>query len=143
MHRGTTLPELLLVLLVAGVLLGLGLPALGALHDRLATDQAARALVAAHLRARLVARLEQRRVVLDADSASLRLWSIESVADTVLRWEGGGPGGEGVTATGLPHRMTYGPAGNALGLANVTITLRRGAARRQVVVSRYGRARLQ
>ncbi len=143
MRRGTTLPELLLVLLLAGVLLALALPALAALHDRLATDLAARALVAAHARARLVARVEQRAVVLDADSARLRLWSIESVVDTVLRWESGGPAAEGVRAAGLPHRMVYGPAGNALGLANVTITLQRGGALRRVIVSRYGRVRLQ
>lgn len=143
MRRGSSLLELLLGLVVAGLLASLALPAIGALHDRLQTDAAARALVAAHLRARFIAMAEQRIVVLELSSARLAIRAVESPADTVLRWEGGGPAVEGVLVTGMPHQAVFGPGGVGMGLANATFVLQRGGATRQVIVSRYGRVRLQ
>lgn len=143
MRRGYSLLELLLGLVVAGLLASLALPAIGALHDRLQTDAAARALVAAHLRARFIAIAEQRIVVLELSSARLAIRAVESPADTVLRWEGVGPAVEGVLVTGMPHQAVFGPGGVGMGLANATFVLQRGGATRQVIVSRYGRVRLQ
>ncbi len=143
MRRGYSLLELLLGLSVAGLLAALALPAIGALHDRLQTDAAARALVAAHLRARFIAMAEQRIVVLELTPARLAIRAVESPVDTVLRWEGGGPALEGVVVTGMPHQAAFGPGGVGLGLANATFVLQRGGAIRQVIVSRYGRVRLQ
>jgi len=143
MRRGFSLIELVLALVVTGLLAALSLPAIGALHDRLRTDAAARALVAAHLRARFIALAEQRVVVLELTPARLAIRAVESPGDTVLRWEGGGPAVEGVLVTGMPHQAAFGPAGIGLGLANATFVLQRGGAARQVIVSRYGRVRLQ
>ncbi|HXI20380.1 MAG TPA: GspH/FimT family pseudopilin, partial [Gemmatimonadales bacterium] len=85
----------------------------------------------------------ERRVVLLALTAdSLRIRAVETPADTVIRWHSGGPASLGVTVTGLPHTLTFTPAGVTLGLANATYRLSRGAAGRQVVVSRYGRVRI-
>ena len=143
MRRGFSLIELVLALVVTGLLAALSLPAIGALHDRLRTDAAARALVAAHLRARFIALAEQRVVMLELTPARLAIRAVESPVDTVLRWEGGGPAVEGVLVTGMPHQAAFGPAGIGLGLANATFVLQRGGAARQVIVSRYGRVRLQ
>ena len=143
MRRGFSILELLLALVVAGLLAALSLPAIGALHDRLRTDAAARALVAAHRRARFIALAEQRVVMLELTPARLAIRAVESPVDTVLRWEGGGPAVEGVLVTGMPHQAAFGPAGIGLGLANATFVLQRGGAARQVIVSRYGRVRLQ
>jgi hypothetical protein len=41
------------------------------------------------------------------------------------------------------HVTAFHPSGVAMGVANVTHVLTRGAARRQVVVSRLGRVRVQ
>ena len=58
-------------------------------------DAAARALVAAHLRARFTAIAEQRTTVLDLTAAWLVLRAVESPADTVLRWRAPGPRANG------------------------------------------------
>lgn len=143
MRRGVTLLELLLVLVLTGTLAALALPAISALHDRLQVEAAARALVGAHHRARFVAVAEQRVTVLDLTTARLILRAIESPADTTPRWDGDGPAALQVQAVGLPRTVSFAPSGVALGVSNATYTLRRGNAVRQVIVSRYGRVRVQ
>jgi prepilin-type N-terminal cleavage/methylation domain-containing protein len=143
MRRGTSLLELLAVLAVLGVLSLIGLPPLRAAADRLAVDGAARAIVAAHTRARLLAVTEHRVMLLSLSSEQLVLRARRSAVDTVERWHHTGPGADGVGADGLPHQVLVAPSGITFGLANHTYTLTRGAARRQVVVSRYGRVQLR
>lgn len=143
MPRGVTLLELLLTLVVLGILLVLALPAIGAVHDRLQVESASRTLLAAHQRARFVALAERRITVLDLSAARLTLSAVEAPTDTVRRWETGGPAALGVTVGGMPRRVAFGPSGVGLGVANATYTLRRGAAVRLVIVSRYGRVRIQ
>ena len=43
----------------------------------------------------------------------------------------------------MPHTAAFAPSGVAVGASNATYTLRRGGALRQVIVSRYGRVRMQ
>jgi type IV fimbrial biogenesis protein FimT len=143
MRRGTTLPELLTVLALLGVLLALGLPASGALLDRLRVEQATSAIAAAHARARMVALAEQRVILLTLAADSLVLRAVESATDTVERWRGDGPARFGVEAAGLPRQLGFAPSGVAFGVANGSYTLSRGGARKQVIVSRYGRVRVQ
>lgn len=143
MRRGVTLLELLLVLALSGTLAVLALPGISALHDRLQVEAAARALVGAHHRARFVAVAEQRVAVLDLTAARLILRAIESPADTTPRWDADGPAALQVQAVGLPRTVSFAPSGVALGASNATYTLRRGNAVRQVIVSRYGRVRVQ
>jgi len=142
MSRGTTLPELLLALIVLGLLTLLAVPAAGRLRDRLAVEAAAQALAGAHARARLVAVTERRNVLLTLAADSLIVHAIESPADTIERWRSAGPAADGVQTTGLPRRISYAPSGVSMGFANGTYTITRGSARRQVIVSRYGRVRV-
>lgn len=143
MRRGMTLIEVLVVLAILGLLSLLGLPSLRALADRVAVDRAARAIVAAHTRARLLAATEHRIVLLTVSAESLVVRARRTPADTVERWRHTGPALDGVTGRGLPHRVMVAPSGIAFGLANNTYTLTRGSVRRQVVVSRYGRIQLR
>ena len=142
MRRGVTLLELLIVIVITTLLASMALPAIGALHDRLAVDAVTEAVVAAHTRARLVAVVERRVAVLTLTADSLVIRIIEAPADTVLRWRGEGPTAQGVAVTGMPRSLLVGPSGAAMGVANGTYVLTRGAARRQVIVSRYGRIRV-
>jgi len=142
MTRGSTLLELLIVLAVAGMVALMALAPIGALHDRLAVDQVAEAIVSAHTRARLVATAERRIAVLTVAADSIVVRVVESAGDTVIRWRGTGPAAEGVTAAGVPRRVFFGPSGITIGVANGSYVLIRGGARRQVIVSRYGRVRV-
>ena len=141
MRRGVTLLELVITITLLGVLVTLAIPPARALRDRLAVDDDARALAGAHARARLVAVAERREMVLTLTPDSLVLRAVESATDTVERWRGVLPGA-GVRITGLPRQVTYAPSGATMGFANGTYTISRGAARKQVVVSRYGRVRI-
>lgn len=142
MRRGTTLLELAIVLVISGLLLAMALPAGAALRDRLSTDGAAAILVSAHARARMIAASESRVIVLSLWADSVVVQAVESPADTVVRWRGIGPASHRVSLTGLPRRVVFGPNGIPLGAANGTYLASRGGARRQVVVSRYGRVRV-
>lgn len=142
MQRGTTLLELLLVLVLVGLATAMALPGITGLRDRLAVDSAAQVIAGAHARARLVAVAERRNVLLTLAADSLIVHAIETPADTVERWRSAGPSADGVITTGLPRRISYAASGISLGFANGTYTITRGNARRQVIVSRYGRVRI-
>lgn len=142
MTRGATLPELVLALLIAGLLALLAMPAFARVRDRLAVERAAHALAGAHTRARLVALTERRAVLLTLAADTLRIHALESPTDTILRWQAAGPTADGIATTGLPRIVTFAPSGVTLGVSNGSCTLTRGGARRQVVMSRYGRVRI-
>jgi prepilin-type N-terminal cleavage/methylation domain-containing protein len=141
MRRGVSLLELVIAITLLGLLVAFAIPPARALRDRLAVDDDARALAGAHARARLVAVAERRVMVLTLTPDSLVLRAVESATDTVERWRGVLPG-TGVRLTGLPRQVVYAPSGSTLGFANGTYTISRGTARKQVVVSRYGRVRI-
>jgi len=143
MPRGFTLVELLLTMALVGVLLALAVPGLGAMRDRLAVHAAASAIIAAHARARIVARTERRVAVLALSPDSIVLRVVLSPGDTLERWRDQGPGVGGVTTAGLPRRVLFAPSGVSMGLANGTYSVARGGFRKQVIVSRYGRIRVQ
>ena len=127
---------------MAAILLLIAYPGWGALRDRIAVNRAVDLLVAAHARARLIAASEQRASLLALTADSLVLRVPESEADTVERWRAPGPLQDGVSVTGMPKLVRFAPSGATLGAANATYELSRGVARRQVVVSRYGRIRV-
>ena len=142
MTRGSAILELLVVLAIAGLVALIALAPIGALHDRLAVNRVTEAITSAHTRARLVATAERRIAVLTVTADSLVVRVVESTRDTVIRWWGTGPATEGVTATGVPRRVFFGPSGVTIGVANGSYILTRGGARRQIIVSRYGRVRV-
>jgi len=143
MRRGITLVEMMVVLALLALGAVLAVPAMAGLRDRLLVHQAAAELVGAHARARLLARAEGRVALLTLTADTLVVRIVQGPADTVERWRTGGPATWGVSCTGLPRQVGFAPAGVSFGLANGSYTLSRGSARRQVIVSRYGRIRVQ
>jgi len=142
MRRGTTLLELTIALVIASLALAMAVPAISALRDRLSADGASALVVSAHARARMIAAVEGRVVLLSLWADSVVVEVVESPADTATRWRGPGPASHHVSMTGLPRRIVFGTNGIPLGFANGTYVASRGGARRQVVVSRYGRVRV-
>ena len=143
MQRGVTLIEMLIAIMLAGLLAALAIPGLRALHDRLAVEAATQAILTAHTRARLVAVTERRVAVLTLTLDSIVVRAIETPTDTTPRWRGPGPAAQDVAIAGVPRSVSFAPSGVTMGIANATYVLTRGGARKQVVVSRYGRVRVQ
>jgi len=142
MNRGFTLIELALALLIAGLMAILAAgPVLG-LRDRLAVDQAARDIVALHARARLLAMVESRPIRLDigVDSSLMR---VIADGDTITRWRGAGLSAEPASVSGPARPLWFSPAGVTYGVSNATWVVTRGSAEKRVVVSRWGRIRIE
>jgi prepilin-type N-terminal cleavage/methylation domain-containing protein len=139
MRRGITLIELLLVLTVTGLLFGIVLPRFATLADGLAVEQAAQHLVGAHRRARMTAILESSQIVLTIAPESL---VIRLGSGGPASWRGSGPADGGVALAGGAKQIVFSPVGITTGLSNASFQLTRGNARRTVVVSRLGRARI-
>lgn len=139
MRHGLTLPELLMVLAILGLIMGIAGPRMTALRDSLVVEQEAHRVIAAHRRARTTAIARGRQAVLTvgADSLGIRL-----AGDLTDIWGTKGPAASGVALTGPIRRMTFSPAGYTTGLSNASLRLSRGAASRTVVVSRLGRVRM-
>jgi hypothetical protein len=104
-------------------------------------EEAAAQFAGAHARARLVASVEQRVVVLTLTADSLTIAVVEGPGDTVPRWKAPGPAVSEVSVTGVPRSVGFAPTGIAFGFANATYGFTRGAAQTRVIVSRYGRVR--
>lgn len=141
MRRGFTLLEIVVTLSIAGLILGLALPRLGEMLDRVAVTSAAGEIAAAHSRARVVAVTESRVSLLLVRPDSLILLVIEDT-DTVPRWAGPGPAAAGVGLSGPARPLLLAPTGVGFGVSNATYTVSRGRAARQVIVSRWGRVRI-
>lgn len=138
MRHGFTLPEMIMVLAVLGLTVGIVTPKIASMRDRLAVEQAAHHLVAAHRRARITSIVRSRPAVLTIapDSFAIRL-----AGDAADIWGSSGPVGWGVTLAGPARRLTFSPVGITTGLSNATFRLSRGSAVRTIVVSRLGRLR--
>jgi len=142
MTRGFTLIELALVLLIAGLMAIFAAGPLLGLRDRLAVDQAARDIVALHARARLLAMVESRPIRLDIGSDS-SLMRVIADGDTITRWRGAGLSAEPASVSGPVRSLWFSPAGVTYGVSNVTWIVTRGSAEKRVVVSRWGRIRIE
>lgn len=139
MRRGTSLPELCLILLIVGVVLTIALPRIQGVVDTLAVDRAAQEIAAAHRRARMAAVLESHLLELTIDASHLTLRPSGTIAPI---WRADGPAATGVVLTGPARTLTFSPVGITVGVSNASFILTRGVARRTVVVSRLGRVRL-
>lgn len=140
MRRGLTLPELLLVIVIAGLMMAIALPGIQAFRDRLMVTEEVQRLVSAHRRARVAAILQSQPVVLavSADSLSIRT---EEGHDVV--WTAAGPLSHGVALAGGEHHFFFSPVGITTGVSNASLTLSRGNATKTIVISRLGRVRVQ
>lgn len=137
-NRGLTLPELLLVLVLLALGAGLALPrVMMALDAGLVRAEAAAVVTAldtargAAMRLGAVARLTL------ADSGYQVV--VQAPGGTTVVWRGSGAAARGVHLTGAGQPILFGPSGVAMGAANRTVQLARGAVTRRVVVSRLGR----
>jgi prepilin-type N-terminal cleavage/methylation domain-containing protein len=139
MRRAFTLPEVLLVLAVFGVLLALAIPSLTRTLDGVKVDAAASQLIAAHHRARMMAITRNQILVLSIGADEVAISPRESIGSV---WSEAGPSGSGVVLAGPPRQFTFVPEGITLGLSNATLQLARGASQRTLVISRLGRIRL-
>jgi type II secretory pathway pseudopilin PulG len=136
-----TLLEMLMVITMVSAAAALVIWSAGRWADRTRVEAAAGAVLDAYRRAQSVARAWGRpaELVVTPDSLVIRaVWHQESTEV----WRAPGPASGGVTITPASHVAGFAPSGMAMGLANVSHVLVRGAARRQVVVSRLGRAKV-
>jgi prepilin-type N-terminal cleavage/methylation domain-containing protein len=138
MRRGFTVFELLAVVTITGLMALIALPRLVRLGDGAAVRQETRRLVLALDAARGTATRLATPVRLVLTDTS---YVVESTIDseTVVEWRAGGPAAAGVGLSGAGAPITFGPAGIAMGVANRTLILTRGAANHRVVISRLGR----
>jgi Tfp pilus assembly protein FimT len=139
MRYGYTLVETALTLVVAGLLLGIALPRLGALKQGVTVERAALNIAAAHRRARTTAIIHGRPAVLSVAARTLR---ITLVGAGQPHWTSPGPAEDGVALAGPPRDLTFSPLGITTGLSNASFHLSLGSASRTVVVSRLGRVRI-
>lgn len=139
MRRAFTLVELMLVLAVLGVLLGIAIPGLSQVLDRIEVEAAAAHIVAAHQRARLLAITHGQVVKLSIDGARIAIYPRSGL---VPLWSESGPSEDRVTLAGPARQFTFSPEGFTLGLSNASLQLVRGTSRRTVVISRLGRIRI-
>jgi prepilin-type N-terminal cleavage/methylation domain-containing protein len=139
MRRGFSLTELMLVLAVAGLLFGIAIPRLSGTVDHLEVESAARHLVAAHQRARIMAVTSGQLLVLTVDTAQV---VIRRYGQSSPIWAEAGPAATRVLLEGPARQFTFSPVGMTLGFSNATLRLSRGLASRVIVISRLGRIRV-
>jgi type II secretion system protein H len=139
MRKAFTLPELMLVLALIGIITGLALPHLSGAMDRIEVEGAANRLIAAHQRARIMAIARGQAVLLAIDSTRLTITS-QGGSDSL--WSDMGPASTGVELAGPARRFIFSPEGITLGLSNATLQLSRGSTTRTLVISRLGRIRI-
>lgn len=142
MRSGFSLPELLIVLAILGIIAAMGLPRTRGLLDDIAAETGAREIMAAHIRARMIAGATGRVVLLDLNPDTLRIRTVLGT-DTTLAWQSAGPRASGLTLAGPAHPLVYSPLGITMGASNGTWHLAFHSAVRDVIVSRLGRMRIR
>jgi prepilin-type N-terminal cleavage/methylation domain-containing protein len=136
--RGTTLPELLVAVTVAGLLAAIAIRGAARIVDEARARGAAADVRTALALARRVAilRAERAAVRLDSTRASV---AVHVRGDTLLSRALGRLHGVRLAAT--RESTAYGGDGLGFGAANLRVIVRRGAAAETVTVSRAGRVR--
>jgi prepilin-type N-terminal cleavage/methylation domain-containing protein len=137
-RHGTTLPELLLVLVVVGVLGSIAVVRISALRDRMGVRSATAETVATFAVARrwAVTRATRTAVSIDTTAGALTVRSYgDTVAHRLLARS------HGVTLASTRDSMAYAPNGLGYGASNLSIIVRRGAVADTIAVSRLGRVR--
>jgi Tfp pilus assembly protein FimT len=139
MLRGSTLPELMLILAVLALLLGIAVPRLSRAMDLLEVEAATSAVIGAHQRARTMSIVRGQVLNLNIEPAQLTIVGRNAA---VPLWTHPGPAAAGVRLAGPVHQIAFSPTGITLGLSNTSVVLSRGASLRTIVFSRLGRVRV-
>jgi prepilin-type N-terminal cleavage/methylation domain-containing protein len=136
--RGVTLIELLLALVLVAITAGIATPRLINVID-LATVHAETASLVSALDAARGAALRLGTVtrLTLADSGYQVAASVSG--EPITPWRSAGPSRRGVRLTGAGQPILFAPSGIAMGAANRTLWLSKGAVSRRVVLSRLGR----
>jgi prepilin-type N-terminal cleavage/methylation domain-containing protein len=137
-RRGTTLPELLIGLVVAGLLASLAVAGAARLADGFAARGAARELRAALLTTRHLAVLRATRAAFAVDTGR-GVIAVRVAADSALVRDLGATFGVRLSAS--RDSIAYAADGLGWGAANARFLVRRGAAVESITVSRLGRVR--
>jgi Tfp pilus assembly protein FimT len=140
MH-GTSLVESAIALVLISIMVGMGIPRVTGLRDRLVVQENAHAIIVAYQRARMAALLGSGTALLRVEADRLTVWRLQG-SDSSLTWQRPGPAADGVTLSG-PSRLIFAPGGVTMGVANGRFVLSRGAISRSLVVSRLGRIRVE
>ena len=138
MRHGFTVPELLIVLTIAGVVMAIAIPNARAGLDRVSVRSAASDVRATLNYARMLAMAGGVPVAVDVDSVAGTL-RVRRADERVLT-RGIGPA-HGVRLGRTRDSLAYDPRGFGRGAANLSILLRRGTSVETVFVSRLGRVR--
>jgi prepilin-type N-terminal cleavage/methylation domain-containing protein len=135
--RGVTLPELLIVLVIIGIVAAVMIPPLGRALDRAAVAEGAERYGAIHetARALAIARGRQSRVELDSArrEASIALRGVTAWDTVDVR----NLGRAGFSASRVI--ITFSPIGIGFGASNTSIVFTAGVAAETLTVSRTGR----
>jgi prepilin-type N-terminal cleavage/methylation domain-containing protein len=137
-RQGTTVPELIVVVTVLGILASVAVMRTAALRDRMSVRSAASEAVATFGAARRWSLSRAVRTAVTVDTANATL-TVRSYSDTVARRRLGSS--HGVSLSASRDSMAYAPNGLGYGAANLTIVLRRGESAETIFVSRLGRVR--
>lgn len=140
MPRGATLPELVTVTLIVGVVASIVTPPLRRTLDSIAVAGAAQRFASVHETARqtAIARATLVRYELARDSAAVALATRTSGGawDTLRVWTLGP-----VQVAASQRAVTFSPLGVGYGASNSRVVFARGAAVETLTVSRTGRLR--
>ncbi|MEO8031255.1 MAG: GspH/FimT family pseudopilin [Gemmatimonadota bacterium] len=142
MRRGFALVELALVLGLAGIIATIAMPPLLGVRDRLAVDGVIYQLAALHGRARLMAMVDGRPVRLEIRADTMLIQEIAG-ADTVTRWSGPGTSSASARVSGPTRPTLFAPTGVTYGVSNATWVVARGGVERRLIVSRWGRLKIE
>lgn len=137
-RRAVTLPELLLVVVLLGLLAATGAPRLITTRDRAALRTARADLLRSLDAARGAAIRLGRPVDLTTADGALQL---DPAGSDPPIWRLPAPEASGVTLNGLSSPIRFGPSGIAMGVSNRTLRLLRGGDTLEVILSRLGRIR--
>lgn len=138
MRHGTTLIELLIVLITAAAIIAITVPIIRPQLDRLAVDRALNEVSAFYHSARVAAVAGTRFIRLTFGGDSL-VAVYEDPDSTILRLPG--PARMGVTLVVSRPVIRLQPSGLGWGAANTKLVLRRGAAADSMSTSILGRLR--
>lgn len=136
--RGVTLVELLLVLVLLAILTAIAAPRVLGVLD-LSSVRAETASVVSALDAARGAALRLGTATRLTLTDSGYQVDANVAGEDVLAWRATGPWQRGVRLTGVGQPILFAPSGIAMGAANRTLLLSKGAVSRRVVVSRLGR----